>query len=151
MRRRIACAAALAALTAALSAPAAQSAEFKSVGAAPAILYDAPSERGRKVFIAPRGMPVEVILSYGEWAKVRDVSGDLSWVEAKALDARRHVIVNVAGARVRSAADEASPVVFGAERGVLLELAEPISSGWIKVRHRDGQGGYIRAADVWGD
>ena len=148
MKRGIACAAALATL---LAAPLARSAEFKSVGAAPAILYDAPSERGRKVFVAPRGMPVEVILSYGEWAKVRDVSGDLSWVEAKALDARRHVIVNVAGARVRSAADEASPVVFGVERGVLLELAEPISSGWIKVRHRDGQGGYLRAADVWGD
>ena len=126
-------------------------ADFKSVGAAPAIMYDAPSERGRKVFVAPRGMPVEVILSYGEWTKVRDVSGDLSWVEAKALDVRRHVVVNVAGAKVRSAADEAGPVVFSAERGVLLELAEPISSGWIWVRHRDGQGGYIRAADVWGD
>jgi SH3-like domain-containing protein len=144
-------AALLAAVAAIMLAPAAHAADFKSVGAAPAILYDAPSERGRKVFVAPRGMPVEVILSYGEWAKVRDVSGDLSWVEAKALEARRHVIVNVAGAKVRSAADEASPVVFGVERGVLLELAEPISSGWIRVKHRDGQGGYIRAADVWGD
>jgi SH3-like domain-containing protein len=141
----------LAAAAAIMLAPAAQAADFKSVGAAPAIMYDAPSERGRKVFVAPRGMPVEVILSYGEWTKVRDVSGDLSWVEAKTLDARRHVIVNVAGAKVRSAADEAGPVVFSAERGVLLELAEPISSGWIRVKHRDGQGGYIRAADVWGD
>ena len=142
---------AAAAVAAIMLAPAAQGADFKSVGAAPAIMYDAPSERGRKVFVAPRGMPVEVILSYGEWTKVRDVSGDLSWVEAKALDVRRHVVVNVAGAKVRSAADEAGPVVFSAERGVLLELAEPISSGWIKVKHRDGQGGYIRAADVWGD
>ncbi len=141
----------LAAVAAIMLAPAAHAADFKSVGAAPAVLYDAPSERGRKVFVAPRGMPVEVILSYGEWAKVRDVSGDLSWVEAKSLDARRHVVVNVASARVRSAADEASPVVFSADRGVLLELAEPISSGWIKVRHRDGQGGYVRAAEVWGD
>ena len=144
-------AALLAAVCAIMLTPAVQAADFKSVGAAPAVMYDAPSERGRKVFIAPRGMPVEVILSYGDWAKVRDVSGDLSWVEVRALDARRHVVVNAAGARVRSAADEASPVVFSAERGVLLELAEPISSGWIKVRHRDGQGGFIRAAEVWGD
>ena len=141
----------LAAVAAIMLAPAAQAADFKSVGAAPALQYDAPSERGRKVFVAPRGMPVEVILSYGEWAKVRDVSGDLSWVEAKALDARRHVIVNVAGAKVRSAPDEASPVVFGVDRGVLLELAEAVSSGWIRVKHRDGQAGYIRATEVWGD
>jgi SH3-like domain-containing protein len=146
--RRIACAVALAAT---LLAPAAQSADFKSVGATPAVMYDAPSERGRKVFVAPRGMPVEVVLSYGEWAKVRDVSGDLSWVEAKALDSRRHVVVNVAGAKVRASADEGGAVVFSADKGVLLELAEPISSGWIKVRHRDGQGGYIRAAEIWGD
>lgn len=144
-------AALLAAVAAAMLAPVASAADFKSVGAAPAIMYDAPSEKGRKVFIAPRGMPVEVVLSYGDWTKVRDVSGDLSWVEARSLDARRHVVVNVAGGKVRGAADEASPVVFTADRGVLLELAEPISSGWLKVRHRDGQGGYIRAADVWGD
>jgi SH3-like domain-containing protein len=151
MRRRIACVVALAALAATLTAPAARSAEFKSVGAAPAILYDAPSERGRKMFVAPRGMPVEVVLSYGEWTKVRDVAGDLSWVEAKALDNRRHVVVSAAGAKVRASADEAGAVVFTADKGVLLELAEPISSGWVKVRHRDGQGGYIRAADIWGD
>jgi SH3-like domain-containing protein len=148
MKRSIACTAALAAL---LAAPVARSAEFKSVAAAPAILYDAPSERGRRVFVAPRGMPVEVVLSYGEWTKVRDVAGDLSWVETKALDNRRHLMVSVAGAKVRASADEAGPVVFTADKGVLLELAEPISSGWVKVRHRDGQGGYIRAADVWGD
>ena len=148
MKRRIACAVALAAT---LTAPAARSAEFKSVGAAPAILYDAPSARGRKQLVAPRGMPVEGVLSYGEWTKVRDVAGDLSWVEAKALDNRRHVVVSVAGAKVRASADEAGAVVFSADKGVLLELAEPISSGWVKVRHRDGQGGYIRAADIWGD
>ena len=144
-------AALLAAVAATMLAPVASAADFKSVGAAPAIMYDAPSEKGRKVFIAPRGMPVEVVLSYGDWTKVRDVSGDLSWVEARSLDARRHVVVNVAGGKVRGAADEASPVVFTADRGVLLELAEPISSGWIKVKHRDGQGGFIRASEVWGD
>jgi SH3-like domain-containing protein len=126
-------------------------AEFKSVGAQPAVMYDAPTERGRKVFVAPRGMPVEIVLSYGEWAKVRDVSGDLSWVQAKALDARRELIVSVANARVHAAPDAGSPVVFSADRGVLLDLAEPIASGWIKVRHRDGQSGYVRASDVWGD
>ncbi len=145
--KRIVCAAVLAAT---LAAPA-MAADFKSVGASPAVMYDAPSERGRKVFVAPRGMPVEIVLSYGEWTKVRDVSGDLSWVEAKALESRRHVVVNVAGAKVRTGADEGSPVVFTADKGVLLELAEPISSGWVKVRHRDGQGGYIRAVEIWGD
>ena len=128
-----------------------QAAEYRSVGPTPAILYDAPSERGRKVFIAPRGMPVEIVLSYGQWNKVRDVAGDLSWVEAKALSPKRTVVVKAANARIHSGADENSPVVFVAERSVMLDLVEPAVSAWVRVRHRDGQAGYARAADVWGD
>jgi len=140
-----------AALVLSLAAGAAHAVEFKSVGAAPAILYDAPSERGRKVFIAPRSMPVEVVLTYGEWAKVRDVSGDLSWVESKGLTPKRYVVVNVASAKVRASADDAGAIVLTADKGVLFELAEPVASGWVKVRHRDGQVGYVRATEIWGE
>ena len=145
--RLIAAAAALASC-AAFAAPAV---EFKSVGAAPAIMYDAPSAKGRKVFVAPRGMPVEVVLSYGEWNKVRDASGDLAWVEVKALTSKRHLVVTAASARVRASAEEVAPVVFTADKGVLLEMVDPAVSGWVKVRHRDGQSGYVRAAEVWGE
>jgi SH3-like domain-containing protein len=129
----------------------AQAADFKSIGASPAVLYDAPSEKGRKMFIAPRGMPVEIVLTYGEWSKVRDVTGDLSWVQSKSLSAKRNVVTSAANARIRSAAEDSSQVVFTADRSVLLELVEPAASGWVKVRHRDGQGGYVKAAEVWGE
>ncbi|EGF33908.1 hypothetical protein IMCC9480_3834 [Oxalobacteraceae bacterium IMCC9480] len=125
--------------------------DYQSIGAAPAVLYDAPSQRGRKVFVAPRNMPVEVILTYGEWSKVRDASGDLSWVESKQLDAKRHVITKAAGTRVRAAADEMAPVIFSVDKSVILEMAEPSTAGWVKVRHRDGQGGFVKATDVWGE
>ncbi len=124
--------------------------EFKSVGAAPAILYDAPSLKGKKVFIAPRGMPVEIVLTYGEWTKVRDMAGDLSWVESQALSPKRMLMVKAANARVRAVADDSGTPVFSCDRGVLLELAEPVASGWLKVRHRDGQTGFVKATDVWG-
>jgi SH3-like domain-containing protein len=125
--------------------------EFKSVGAAPAILYDTPSDKGRKLFVAPRGMPVEVVLTYGQWYKVRDVSGDLVWVPAKALSAKRTVITNAASARVRSATDDGSQLVFTADKGVVLELVDTLKSGWVKVRHQDGQVGFVRTSEVWGE
>lgn len=133
------------------AAGAAHALEFKSVGAAPAVLYDAPSPKGRKVFVAPRGMPVEIVLTYGEWSKVRDVTGDLAWVSSRSLVARRNVVVSAASARIRASAEEAAPVIFTAEKGVLLELLDTPSAGWVKVRHRDGQSGFVRAAEVWGD
>lgn len=124
--------------------------DFKSIGASPVILYDAPSAKGSKVYVAPRGMPVEVILTYGTWSKVRDMGGDLSWVESKELVARRNVVVRVANAKVRAAADESSALVFSVDKNVLLEMAEPVNAGWVKVKHRDGQIGYVKVSEVWG-
>lgn len=124
--------------------------DFKAVGTAPVILYDAPSEKGRRVAIAPRGMPVEVVLTYGEWTKVRDASGDLSWVQSAGLIGKRNLQVKVANAKIRANPSDTATQVFSADKGVLLELVEPVASGWVKVRHRDGQTGYVKASDVWG-
>lgn len=125
--------------------------DYKSVGPGPAVMYDAPGAKARKLFVAPAGMPVEVVVTSGDWSRVRDAAGDLAWVENKALTDRRMLVVEAAQAAVRSAASDSAPVAFSVARGVLLEVAEPIASGWIKVRHRDGDIGYVKAADVWGE
>jgi SH3-like domain-containing protein len=136
---------------AAISPGNAHALEFKSVGATPAVLYDAPSAKGRKVFIAPPGMPVEVVLTYGEWSKVRDAAGDLSWIESKALTPKRNLVVLSNSARVRAAAEDNAAVVFTADKHVLLELVDGAGAGWLRVRHRDGQSGFVKAAEVWGE
>jgi len=133
-----------------LAAGASQALDFKSVGAAPVILYDAPSVKGGKLYVAPRGMPLEIVLSYGEWVKVRDASGDMAWTEAKGLSAKRTVVVRAANVKVRAAADDAAAPVFTADKGVLLEMTEAAGAGWIKVRHRDGVSGYVRSSEIWG-
>ncbi len=125
--------------------------EFKAIGPGPAIMFDAPSTKGRKLFAAPAGMPVEVVITSGDWSRVRDAAGELAWVENKSLTNKRMLVVEAAQAVVRSAADDTSPIVFTAVKGVLLELAEPVASSWVKVRHRDGDIGYAKASDVWGE
>lgn len=125
--------------------------EFRSVGDAPAIMYDAPSVKGRRMFVAPRGMPVEVVLVYGSWLKVRDAAGDLLWVDAKALTLKRNVVVTAATARIRATAEDAAALVFTADKGVLLEHLELASGGWVKVRHRDGQFGFVKGSEVWAE
>jgi SH3-like domain-containing protein len=137
-------------LIAASAMGSAQALEFRSVGASPVVMYDAPTAKGRKVYVAPRGMPVEVILNYQAWSKVRDADGGLNWVESRELVTRRNVIVRVANARVRTAAEDGAPLVFTADKNVLLEMAEPAANGWVKVKHRDGQVGFVRVTEVWG-
>lgn len=129
----------------------AQAADFRSVGAEPAILYNAPTDRARKVFVAPRNMPVEVILDTNGWSKVRDVGGDLSWVESARLSKKRTVVVTVDQARIVATPVADGPLAGTANRGVLFEMLGAASSGWVRVQHEDGSGGFINAADVWGD
>jgi SH3-like domain-containing protein len=124
-------------------------AEFRSVSENAAVLYDAPSGKARKLYVVNQGFPLEVVVVVEGWSKVRDASGELTWIESKHLTDRRTVMVKAPLASVREAADDSAPVVFQAQQNVLLELVE-VAGGWLKVRHRDGQAGFVRAAQVWG-
>jgi SH3-like domain-containing protein len=138
-------------LSAGAMSGAAHAAEFRSVGASPVVAYNAPSEKARKVYIAPRGMPVEIILTQNGWSKVRDAVGDLFWLEAKGLVAKRTVIVIASSARLHASANDASPLVATVDKGVLLDLAAPPASGWVKLKHRDGLIGFAKIGEVWGE
>lgn len=134
----------------ALVAGTAAGAEFRAIGDAPAILYDAPSVKADRLFVASRGYPFEVLVRLDQWTKVRDISGEVAWVENRALGTQRTVMVNVAVADVRAAPDGQSALVFEALSQVLLEVLEPPAQGWVRVRHRDGPAGYVRVAHLWG-
>lgn len=123
--------------------------EYRTVDA-PAVLYDAPSQRGVKLFVIHRDTPVEVVVSLEGWAKVRDAEGGLAWIEKKYLAARRSVIVKAEQADALKKSEDGAPLAFAAEKNVSLEYLETLPGGWIKVRHRDGQEGFVRAAQVWG-
>ena len=134
----------------ALAALAANAAEFRALGERPAVLYDAPSLKADRLFVASRYYPFEVLVKLDQWTKVRDANGEVAWVENRALGDRQTVLVAVPLADVRAAPSAQSPLVFEAYRQVLLEVLEPPADGWVKVRHRDGQAGYVRLAQVFG-
>ena len=135
---------------AALAAAPAAAGEFRSVADSAAVLYDAPSVKSRKVYVVSQGYPVEVVVVVEGWTKVRDASGELTWIETRRLGDKRTVLVKVAVAQVREAASDTAPVVFEAAQDVLLELLGLAGGGWLRVRHRGGQAGYVQVAQVWG-
>lgn len=132
-----------------LSAAAAQAFDFVSL-ASPAILYDAPSLKANKLFVGSRYLPLEQIVVLDNWVKVRDASGKLFWVEKRALSSKRYVVVNLAIAGVRESPDVNAPIVFQAQQQLVLEWIAEAGNGWLKVRHVDGESGYIKATEVWG-
>ena len=132
-------------------------ADYRAIGDPAAVLYDAPSAKAKPLFVLGRDTPLEVIVPLEGWVKVRDAVGTIGWVERRSLTDKRSLVVRVALAEALASPDPGAPIVFRAEQNVLLELAEPVASaaatsspGWVKVKHRDGQTGYVRIAQIFG-
>jgi SH3-like domain-containing protein len=123
--------------------------DYRSVAEATA-LYDAPSQKAKPLYVIARGTPVELVVAVEGWVKVRDQKGDLAWIEKRLLSDKRTVIVRADRAQVRIQAEDKAALVFEAVQDVVLEVVEPAASGWTKVRHRDGQQGFVKVAQVWG-
>jgi len=123
--------------------------DYRSL-AEPAVMYDAPSIKAQPLFVVARYTPVEVVVALEGWLKVRDATGGLAWIEKRAVAESRTLLVSAARAQVRSQAEANASLVFEAEKGVVLELIEAAPPGWAKVKHRDGQAGFVRANQVWG-
>lgn len=135
-------------LAAGLAAPS-LAVEYRTVDV-PTVLYDAPSQKGAKLFVIRRGTPVELVVNLEGWSKVRDAEGSLAWIESKYLGKRRTLIVTAARGQIRQNADDSAPVSFEAEKNVSLDFVEVVPGGWVKVRHRDGQSGFVRINQIWG-
>ncbi|NIO38901.1 MAG: SH3 domain-containing protein [Burkholderiales bacterium] len=123
--------------------------EFMSVADEIAVLHDAPSTQSNKRLILTRGYPVELIIATGNWVRVRDEGGTFAWIESKRLDDKRTVMVSEALVEAHDSPGQSAPVVFRAEKGVILDFLE-LAGGWAKVRHRSGVTGFILLRHLWG-
>jgi SH3-like domain-containing protein len=136
-------------LAIAVALPAA-AADYRSVDVPAAILYDAPSQKAKKLYLIRAQTPVEVVVRLEGWAKVRDAEGTLAWIEAAQLAERRTLIVTEAGAELRASDKADAPVLARLDKWVVLEHVAAAAPGWVQVRHRDGASGMVRATQVWG-
>lgn len=134
----------------ALAAGGALAIDYRSVDVPAAILYDAPSQKGKKLYLIKAQTPVEVVVRLDGWLKVRDAEGSLAWLEARQLSERRTLVVTAPKAEIRQADKADAAIMLELDKWVALEFVEPASPGWAKVRHRDGVAGYVRSTQVWG-
>lgn len=125
--------------------------DFVSVVESSAILYDAPSLKAKKKFVVNRYMPLEQVVILDNWVKVRDSKGELSWVEKRVLSNKRYVFALLPLLDVRAEPDSEAKRLFQVRQQVALERVESTGTGWVKVRHQDGDVGFVRSTEVWGD
>ena len=141
---------ALALIALALLATPSLAGDFRSIAEPGTVMYDAPSGKAKRLYVVSRDYPVEVMVSLDGWLKVRDAAGELTWLEKKSLSDHRTVLVTAPIAEVRQSAADQAPLAFRVEKGVAMELSEVGSSGWARIRLRDGRSGFVKVNQVWG-
>lgn len=140
----------LLALSMLLPAMPALAADYRSVSDAAAVLYDAPSQKAKKLYLIRAQTPVELVVKLDRWIKVRDAEGSLAWIEASQLAERRTVIVTANTAELRQADQDSSVVLLQLAKWVVLDFIAPAAPGWVKVKHADGATGFVRSTQIWG-
>lgn len=124
--------------------------DYRSVDAPAAILYDAPSQKGKKLYLIKAQTPVEVVVRLEGWFKIRDAEGTLAWIEARQVAERRTLVVTAPRAELRQSDKPDAPVLAELDKWVAVDFVEAAAPGWAKVKHRDGISGYVRSTQVWG-
>lgn len=93
--------------------------------------------------------PLQVLSRTGRWYQVKDFEGDVGWIHRKLISPIPTVVVRARSAKVRSGPGTRYRVRFIAERGSAFELIKKMGK-WIRVRHMDGDGGWIHRKLLWG-
>ena len=124
--------------------------DYRSIEVPAAILYDSPSQKGKKLYLIRAQTPVEAVVRLEGWVKVRDAEGTLAWIEARNLGERRTLVVTAPRAEIRESDKAEAPVVATLDKWVVVDFVEAAAPGWVKVRHRDGATGFVRSTQVWG-
>ena len=127
-------------------------ADFISVKAKQAVLFEGPSNTTEKMFIVTEGYPLEVLVSLKDWKKVKDHNSKISWIESKHTHIERTVLILKDDAVIFNQANDKSHKLANVDKFVVLKLNSSMLVGnWAQVKTQiEGLIGFVNAREVWG-
>ncbi len=122
--------------------------ERMAVKSAIANLRSGPGTKYEVLWQVEQYHPFIVVEKRKDWYKVKDFESDMAWIHKSLLGNFKSVISTKAKSNVRKKPSTKSDIAFTLERGVpFRELAR--KGKWIKIRHADGDTGWIFHSLVW--
>lgn len=94
------------------------------------------------------GLPVEVLVEFDTWRKIRDSEGAEGWIHQSMLCGKRHAIVRGEETLLYKSEDIQSQPLARIEKSVIVDLLK-CQAGWCQVRIDDFKG-WIPRASLWG-
>jgi len=124
--------------------------QYATLRMAPVTARGGPGESYRALWrYATEGLPLQVVQASGDWRRVCDPEGGLSWVRAEALEDRRTVMrVKRGDLAMRAEPGESARAVAVLAARATAEMLES-RGDWRRITV-DHATGWIRSGEVWG-
>jgi SH3-like domain-containing protein len=123
---------------------------WASISAGKAMMRTGPGKNYPATWLYLRAdLPVKVVETYPSWRKVADPGGETGWMLQGLLsDTRTALVTGTEEAPMHAAANEASPVRYRAQPGVVGRISH-CGDGWCRL-DVGGREGYIKTDHIWG-
>ena len=108
-----------------------------------------PSTKSDILFTMGRYYPVKVLQKKGNWYRVEDFENYRAWVHRSLLGRVKAVVVKAEIANIRDQPSTRGQIVLKAKRYVPFKVLGR-QKDWLKVRHDDGEVGWMHRSLVWG-
>jgi SH3-like domain-containing protein len=125
------------------------SAERLSVWVNKANVRSGPGKKYEVLWSVGKYFPVDIVKTSGDWRQIRDYEGDVGWIHHSLLKEIPAVIVKGSLVNVREGPGTDAKVLFQAESGVSFRVEEK-KDKWLRVKHADGDTGWVHESLVWG-
>ncbi|MBW2171386.1 MAG: SH3 domain-containing protein [Deltaproteobacteria bacterium] len=126
------------------------SAERLSVAVDKGNVRSGPGKNYEVLWSVGKYFPVDIVKTSGDWRKIRDYEGDVGWIHHSLLKEIPAVIVKGSLVNIREGPGTDAKVLFQAESGVSFKVVEK-KGKWLRVKHADGDTGWIHDSLIWGD
>jgi len=93
-------------------------------------------------------LPLKILARYKSWRKVEDPDGTQGWMHVRLLTPKRTAVIIGETAMLRAAPDNAAPVSWRAQTGVVGEITN-CEAGWCLFDVR-GRKGFVLTSSLWG-
>lgn len=97
-----------------------------------------------------KNLPVEVVLEYEAWRKIRDQNGDEGWVHQSLLSGKRTGLVQAKDKiRLLRKPKDGAQAMADLEPGALVTIDKCVKGNWCKIE-AVGYKGWLPRKNLWG-
>ncbi len=107
-----------------------------------------PNTKSDTLWQVEKYHPLQVLEKKGKWYRFKDFEGDSGWIHSSLVGKDPTVIVRVRRANIRTGPGTQYDLAFDANKGTPFKVLET-KGRWKKVRHADGDEGWIFTSLIW--